>query len=62
MVSGGDPLVLQQSPQQLQRRVLVAALLHQHIEDFALVVDRAPNQRLRRHRPHASSAAQPDRG
>jgi len=37
-----DVLVLQQFPEQSQRCLLVPPLVHQHIEDFAFVVDGPP--------------------
>src|ERR1700751_3668939 len=37
-----DALVLEQPPRELQRRALVAPLLHQYVEDLAFVVDGAP--------------------
>jgi hypothetical protein len=37
-----DALVLQQFPKQYQRCLLVPSFLHQHIEDFAFVIDGSP--------------------
>ncbi len=34
--------VAEQTPQQLQSRVLVASLLNQYIKHFALIIDRTP--------------------
>jgi hypothetical protein len=36
-----DPLIFEEPPKQFQRRVLVATLLHQDVQDFSLVIDRA---------------------
>jgi hypothetical protein len=39
---GVHDLVLQKFPQQPQRRVLVAPALDEHVQNIALVIDRAP--------------------
>jgi hypothetical protein len=37
-----DPLIFQQPPQQFERGVLVASILHQDVQNLVLVVDGAP--------------------
>ena len=44
--SRGEALVLEKVAHQLQRRALVASALHDDVENFALVVDRAPEVHL----------------